>query len=375
MGYWVGKMYEIRAIFFEWAKWWVGLSHTERLAPLLIATSYPASIVALSKVTSLGGLVPEHFVLAFTAVFLWCLGPRFRTLFYFLLPAILVTIVYDSMRYYGDLIRGPIHVSEPYQFDRFFFGIDTAAGRLTPNEWFQLHLHPVLDVITGFFYLAFIPIYILLSAYFCFWVLRNRRKEERFRPMWAFFWVNVLGYSTYYWYAAAPPWYVAEYGMGPANLQVAASAAGAARFDAILGTSFFSGMYGRAADVFGAVPSLHVAYPLLAVFYAFKYRAQRIFSLIFYIMMCFSAVYLNHHYILDILWGSVYAILVCVVLERQHLPIEAIGKVLGNRSRHVPERMSLNEHVRGLAIQTGAVHQREKLSDTDPTQRHPEKVQ
>ena len=31
--------------------------------------------------------------------------------------------------------------------------------------------------------------------------------------------------------------------------------------------------------------------------------------------MCFSAVYLNHHYILDILWGSSYAVLVTIVME------------------------------------------------------------
>jgi membrane-associated phospholipid phosphatase len=58
-----------------------------------------------------------------------------------------------------------------------------------------------------------------------------------------------------------------------------------------------------------------VAYPLQAVFYAFRYGALRGFTLLFYLVMCFSAVYLNHHYILDILWGSVYALLVCLALE------------------------------------------------------------
>ena len=118
--------------------------------------------------------------------------------------------------------------------------------------------------------------------------------------MWAFFFVNILGYSTYYWYAAAPPWYVASYGLGPADLSVQASAAGCLRFDELLGTHFFTGMYGRAADVFGAVPSLHVAYPLQSVYYAFRYGSLRIFSILFYLSMCFSAVYLNHHYIIDI---------------------------------------------------------------------------
>ena len=35
------------------------------------------------------------------------------------------------------------------------------------------------------------------------------------------------------------------------------------RVDAMLGIGYFRAFYGRASDVFGALPSLHVAYPLL----------------------------------------------------------------------------------------------------------------
>jgi membrane-associated phospholipid phosphatase len=44
------------------------------------------------------------------------------------------------------------------------------------------------------------------------------------------------------------------------------------------------------------------------VYYAFRFGTLRAFSTVFYFFMCFSAVYLNHHYILDVIWGSVYAI-------------------------------------------------------------------
>jgi membrane-associated phospholipid phosphatase len=240
-----------------------------------------------------------------------------------LLPLVLVAVVYDSQRIYSDLIRGPIHVQEPYLFDLQFFGIEHAGKILTPNEWWQLHTHPALDFVTGFFYLTFISIYVLISLYLCLYLPRvgteKRTKEwikdRADRPMWAFFWVNVIGYSTYYWYAAAPPWYVAEHGLGPADLSVHASAAGAIRFDQLLGTHFFTEMYGRSADVFGAIPSLHVAYPLQSVFYAFQYGRLKTFAVFFYLIMCFSAVYLNHHYILDLIWGSAYALLVCFGLD------------------------------------------------------------
>jgi len=133
--------------------------------------------------------------------------------------------------------------------------------------------------------------------------------------MWAFFWVNVIGYSTYYWYPAAPPWYVAEHGFGPANLTTPANAAGCVRFDQLLGTQFFSQWYGRSADVFGAIPSLHVAYPFQAVYYSFKFGRAKVFAALFFLIMCFSAVYLNHHYVLDVLLGVVYAIVVTWVVD------------------------------------------------------------
>jgi hypothetical protein len=300
-----------------WSNWWSKETLLAKVTPLLIAIAY----ILFNYLFHI--LRTDHLQIAVLALALWYTGPRVRPLFKFLLPLLLVGVVYDSQRIYADYIRGPIHVREPYEFDKYFFGINTPDGRLTPNEWWQKHTLPILDLYTGFFYLAFISIYVFFSMYLCFFVPRKgtakRTKDwfldKGYRPMWAFFFVNVLGYSTYYWFAAAPPWYVAAYGLGPADLTVKASAAGALRFDALLGTHFFTGMYGRAADVFGAIPSLHVAYPLQSVYYAFRYGTGRTFAIFFYCSMCFSAVYLNHHYILDILWGSTYAILVCVTLD------------------------------------------------------------
>jgi hypothetical protein len=300
-----------------WLDWWKTQTTFQKVMPFL-------GYVIYLTVYAVGGFLRiDHFFVLGFAITLWYLGPRLREIFHFLLPLLLVAVIYDSMRFYSDYIRGPIHVREPYDFDKYFFGINTPAGRLTPNEWWQKHTYWLLDLICGFFYLCFISIYVLTCAYFCFWLPRKGTQKrtaawitaQKYRPMWAFFWVNMIGYSTYYWFAAAPPWYVAEHGLGPADLSVAASAAGALRFDQLLGTHFFTGMYGRAADVFGAVPSLHVAYPLQAFYYANRYGALRVFTFCFYLTMCFSAVYLNHHYLLDILWGSSYAMLVCFGLD------------------------------------------------------------
>lgn len=298
-----------------WPTWWQSLTSRRKFGPTLGVLLYWL-ILAL-----LGGLTKDHMLIGGAIVVLSLGGRAAGTALKFLFPILLTGILYDSMRYYSNYIRGEIYVELPYEFDKRFFGIETAEGRLTPNEWWQKNTSPLLDLITGFFYLCFIAIYVGISAFHSIALpLRTkdplqRKTAERIGPYvtWAFFWVNMLGYSTYYWFPAAPPWYVADHGLGPAKLDTIASAAGAIRFDELLGTTFFTGMYGRAADVFGAIPSLHVAYPFLSLLFAFQLGSLRIFSLFFYLIMCFSAVYLNHHYILDILWGTVYAVLIFII--------------------------------------------------------------
>lgn len=285
-----------------WPTWWQSLSSRRKFGPTLGVLLY-WFVLAL-----LGGLTKDHLVIGSTIILLSLGGRAAGIALKFIFPILLTGIVYDSMRYYSNYIRGEIHVEFPYEFDKRFFGIETAEGRLTPNEWWQKHTSAILDLITGFFYLCFIAIYIGISIYHSF------ANPGRTRYVtWAFFWVNMLGYSTYYWFPAAPPWYVSDHGLGPAKLDTIASAAGAIRFDELLGTTFFTGMYGRAADVFGAIPSLHVAYPFLSLLFAFQLGSLRVLSVVFYLIMCFSAVYLNHHYILDILWGTTYAVLIFMI--------------------------------------------------------------
>lgn len=308
--------------FRSWQSWWIVKPVHQKLLPLALVAAWWAALHLV------GGLNSDHFSIGTAILALAYLGRRTEAVLRLFLPAILTVIIYDSMRYYSDLIRSSyIRVEEPYHFDRFFFGISTPEGILTPNEWFQQHTHWLLDLVTGFFYLAFVGIFMAMGFHYRFILPRLLRdspaapKAEWIRSrahamFWGFFWVNMLGYSTYYWYPAAPPWYVSLYGLGPANLSAPPNAAGCLRFDQLLGTHFFTGMYGRSADVFGAIPSLHVAYPLLSVLFAFELRSLRAFSVFFYLIMCFSAVYLNHHYILDLLWGSAYTVLVYAMLRR-----------------------------------------------------------
>ena len=292
----------------------------KKLTPLLLLILYCLGHLAM------GGLRAEHIAASVFLVALYYGGARTRPLFLFALPVILFLAIYDAQGYFAHLIRAEVRVQEPYFFDEKYFGINTDGGRLLPTQWLQMHTHPALDFITGLTYLVFIPAFVTVGLYFRF-VLGKRWsgnlspeiiKAKASAMMWGMFWLNLLSSSTYYWYPAAPPWYVDLYGLGPAELGIPADAAGGLRFDALLGINVFADFYAKSPNVFGAIPSTHVAYPMLAVYFAFRLRALRIFCLGFYLLITFSAVYLNHHYILDIIWGSAYALFIGGMMDRYY---------------------------------------------------------
>jgi membrane-associated phospholipid phosphatase len=266
-----------------------------RILPLALGVGYIAAVALL------GGLRPDHVFVGLLAL-LDSYNEKARCFLREFLPFILTGIVFDSMRYfYWPGIAGRVHVGGPYLFERRVFGI----GGETPNEWFGRHPSVALDLACGFAYLVYVGEYLCLA-----FLLFFRHDLRALRPVaLAFLIVNVLGFVTYFAFPVAPPWYVAQYGFGPARLDIHPAAAAALRFDALLGTHLFREMYGRGVDVYGAYPSLHVSYPLIALVVTLRHRAlrfARLPALAFFLLMCVSAVYLQHHYVTDVVLGIAY---------------------------------------------------------------------
>ncbi len=301
----------------RWKRWWNSLEGTRKWLPLQILLSY---WVVLYLLKGLGS--PGSFLAAFPVI-LYYLGPAAAGLFRFSLPFFLACVLYDGQRFVTDLWRGEIHVSEIYLLEKQLFGLGTGVSRLTLNEWWQTRTHPVLDFFTGFSYIAYLPIFLLCTGYF-FFVLPRRQQSARARfyvhaqapqMMWAFLAANVLALFTYFLYPASPPWYVEAHGLGPVDLSVGANAAGCARFDDLLGISLFKSWYGNSPNAHGALPSMHVAYPFIAMLYAWKFGSLRLVTTSVYALVAFAAVYLNHHYLIDVLLGSGYAALSVLTVD------------------------------------------------------------
>jgi inositol phosphorylceramide synthase catalytic subunit len=260
-------------------------------------------LLYIAAVAVLGGLRGDHVLIGLLG-FLDLWNERTRLFLRVFFPFIVTGVVFDGMRYfYWQGIEGRVHVAEPYLLERRWFGV----GGRTLNEVFLAHHWAALDLACGFAYLVYVAETLALAL----WLFFRGRVEGALTFGRSFLLVNVMGYATYFVYAAAPPWYVTEYGLGPARMHVAPAAAAASRFDALLGTRFFDSMYGRGVDVFGAIPSLHVAYPLIAAILAFRMPAlrwARAPTVLFFLLMCLSAVYLQHHYVIDVVAGAIYAV-------------------------------------------------------------------
>src|SRR5262249_31610947 len=160
------------------------------------------------------------------------------------------------------------------------------------------------DILCAIPYGAFI---FVVLAYAVYLYVRDFSAQQRFT--WGFFLLNIAGFLTYHLYPAAPPWYFHAHGCVVDLSAHASEGSHLARVDAMMKLSYFAGMYGRSSDVFGAMPSLHVAYPFLMAIEGWKFHRLlgRGLLVLFYCAMCFSAVYLDHHWVIDVIAGTGYA--------------------------------------------------------------------
>lgn len=235
-------------------------------------------------------------------------------------------IIFDSMKLWPNWSFSEVDILPIYNLEKSLFGIQHGTVILTPNEYLSLHQNTFLDLISSAFYLCWIPLPLIFAFY-----LFNYRKDLFLRFSLAFFFVNMIGFIIYYTHPAAPPWYYEEFG-NILKTSTKSNAAGLIRFDKFFNVTFFEELYSKGSNVFAAMPSLHSAYPLIGFIYA-SYLQKKYFMFIFGIVSAgiwVSAIYLNHHYILDILVGIACALLGIVILEKIIFPAPKIKNWLMN---------------------------------------------
>ncbi len=214
-------------------------------------------------------------------------------------------IIFDYMKAAPNYRYHSVSTSELYNLEKHLFGISDDGVILTPNEYFKANHLLFVDVVSGFFYLMWIPVPLAFAAYLFF---QDRTQFLYFSL--SFVLVNLIGFVIYYLYPAAPPWYIQLHGYEfvpntPGNT------GGLARFDTFFNTPVFASIYSKSSNVFAAMPSLHSSYPVIVVYYGIRNRLGW-FNVFFSFVMLgiwFTAVYTSHHYVLDVLAGISCAVL------------------------------------------------------------------
>lgn len=218
---------------------------------------------------------------------------------------IIFWVIFDFMKAFPNYGYQEVHIQSLYEAEKKWFGIQDAGVVLTPNEFWIQHHTDFIDVLTGFFYLSWVPVPLGFAAFLFF-----KKREWFLQFSLTFLLVNIIGFVVYYVYPAAPPWYVQQSGFvfDPAT---PGNTAGLGRFDQFFDVNVFTSLYAKSSNVFAAMPSLHSAYPLIVLYYGIKFRLKwvNIFFTTIMVGIWFSAVYTSHHYVLDVLAGIFCAVL------------------------------------------------------------------
>lgn len=261
----------------------------------------------------------EHLALIGLFVALLYATDATRDLAVSLLPAGLFALTYDLLGLFAERSYSEVIVEPVYRAEAALFGwLAPEAGALGPVDYFVDHHHLSLDVMAGLLYSTHVPAALLFGVYL-WWRCRQDNSEEgdrRVHPfMWGYLLMNLIGFGIWICFPVAPPWYVEQYGFAPPSGPIPGDPAALERVDLLLGYEHFESIYEQATYVFGAFPSMHVAPGVWIALWACR-PSMRVLAVAYACLMSFFAVYLNHHYIIDVLAGALLAAAVYWLMSR-----------------------------------------------------------
>lgn len=267
-------------------------------------TILPAGMVAYCFfVTLMGDLRIEHVAITLLVIVLTYWGPRTRQFLIDMTPYLLLGLGYDLVRYGREAFVRPENVLG-CGLRNAELSLFAVAPGVTPQDWFAAHHWPAVDLLAAVPYLVFIYFAFAYAAYLYF---ADRPRMRSF--LWSLALTNYIAYALWLIVPAAPPWYLRTHGCA-IDMAALPDPAALARVDHLLGISYFHDFYSRSASVFGAMPSMHCAYPMIGLLTAWKAAGWRTrpLHILYVLWMIFASVYLDHHWILDGLAGWSIAI-------------------------------------------------------------------
>jgi PAP2 superfamily. len=297
----------------------------------------------------LGHLKTINVLYAATLLALYFLSLPTRVFMVLAIPILAQNVLYDSLRYIPfDWIK-PVLIGPLYSFDKLLFGVSHAGSKWLLNDYVLLYSHHFLDISSGFIYHSLDPfIFVMLGI---FWRLKSLDLAQRYST--AFLVMNLFAFATYVLSPAAAPWYVAKYGFAQPFSEISGFAAGLTKFDQLTGVRLSSQIYGMNPFPFGALPSMHAGFTLLAWLYTFYLSRRWVLGIGLYcLLMAAAAIYLQHHYVVDLLAGGAYAGLAFALVEKPLLAPtrRAWGRIMQSLVTQAPPPLFKNSSLRATPL-------------------------
>jgi len=223
------------------------------------------------------------------------------------LPFVLWVIIYVSAPAIPDDSRPTVDVKTLYEFDIAFLHY------LPSTELAKLQ-NVVFDVLGAIAYTLHSGWPFVFLAYMIFF-----KRRDLILPYWnCFGTVCLLALFTQLVMPTAPPWYFYKYGFAPASYTMKGDPAGLARVDERFNITFYKNMFDNSPVVFGSFPSLHIGWPSTTAFFVCYETTLpiglKIASVAYVAYVALAVMYLQHHYIVDVLGGVLYAFVVYKLL-------------------------------------------------------------
>jgi hypothetical protein len=239
-------------------------------------------------------------------------------------PIVIFWLGYDSMRIFSDSLMARAALEAPFRWERVFFPSPT--GTIWPfffAAWREAHAgEPWTRAATAACNLVYLSHLVCVPLVLLTLWLRGRALLFR-RLLWALAVINVSGLITYFAYPAAPPWWIFQNGFRQPTMQHSMPVAESGSVPLEL--------FSFSANRFAAIPSLHAAYPLVLAMVLGVHRARRrsvALALLYALAMWFSCIFLNQHYIVDLIIGAMLVPLAVPAARRppDHLMDRAVTR-------------------------------------------------
>jgi hypothetical protein len=215
------------------------------------------------------------------------------------LPLVTILISYEALRGVAANLDAEVHWLWPIDADEIL-----GFGTIPPirlQRWFDHAWATPLDVATT---VAYVQHFVGPGAFALYLWLRHRAAFRAFAL--ALMAISLAGFATYLACPVAPPWMASERGLLPPIDRVVLDT-----LSHVVPGSLVDDAWARGdSNPVGAMPSLHVAWPIVVTFAAWPLaRGRWCWALVAYpAFVSFAVVYTGEHYVVDVLAGTVYGV-------------------------------------------------------------------